>query len=963
MINTQDTKSEDYLEIKRATYRWAILYVLISFGVFLITFLLSSGSSDWQTTALKFTVTLALISTAAGTYALFQGNHKSGLSLVVAGILIDLLMVSFFVEGLGLLMLLAVIPLTVFTESATDRQKQPGQLMLMSIAIGVLAFVSDVYLGEASFRYMMPEGLQPFLVGFTVLLLFLNGFYIFTRFSTFSLRIKLVVSFVLVAIFSLGLLGFLNDRNTRNALRNEASESLFAAVQQTGDSILDFLNTTKSSVTNEAKLPVFGDYLKLSSLDRRGSPEEAQVLDTLEALLGKDEEYIASYALLDVNGVNLADTDLEDIGSDKSDRIYFQQVIESEEPYLSDMIISQRTGTASLYFSSPIIMNELVGVLRVRYDASILQDLLVRSNDLVGKDSFGVLFDDYFIHLAHGTAPETIFTTVMPLESELLESLKSARRLPDLPPEELFHNLPELELHLIAAQNSPDGLEFFEATDVATGERILQVVAVEFEDPPWLLVFFQPEDIFLAPAIAQTQLSVILIVVIAAVMVAVGVGLAQILSNPILELTSVAEKIAGGDITAQSDIPGTDEIATLSSTFNSMTSQMRDLVSSLEDQVAERTQDLEKRAIQLQAAAEIARDATAEPELGNLLNRAVNLTRSRFDLNYVGVYLMDVRKENVYLRAGTGDFGEKMLKKRQRIDIKSQAAVGAAARSGEPQIISAAHLAENPDQEGILPDTQSQLVLALRVGEEILGTIEFQSAEEDAFGENEIALLQTLADQLANATQKTSLRTEVEETLRELESAYGQFTRSAWQNMSQSESRSDGYRFDQRSVEKTSDHSKEAIQAWEQNKVVTVNGKSDGSSALAVPMKIRGEVIGVLNLQFDNNIVPSESQALIEELANRLGLVMENARLLETAQRRVEREQLLAEVTVRMRETLDIDEILKTAVQEIGEKFGINDAEIRLGVDSLPSIETAMLSSPEVDLETRDLHLEQPEQE
>lgn len=963
MINSQDTKSTEYFEITRATYRWAMFYTVASSIALFVTFLLDSGTFESQISVLKLSAAIALIFTAIGTYKLFQGNHNSGLGFVVAGILIEILMVSVFVEGLGLVILLAIIPLTAFTDSATDNKKQSGQLILVSLAVGVLAMVTDVILTEASFRYVLPEELQPVLIGIIGLLIILNGVYVSTRFSSFSLRTKLVVSFVLVAIISLGLLGVLNDRNTRNALRNGASDSLFAAAQQTEDSILDLLSNAKSSVANEAKLPVFKNYLDLSPSERRGSIEETQVLDTLVALLGKDEKYITSYAILDINGINLADTDMEDIGADKSDREYFKQVIETEEPYFSDMIISPRTGVASLYFSSPIFTDELIGVLRVRYNASILQDLLERSNDLVGEDSFGVLFDEFFIHLAHGSAPETIFTTVVPLELDVFNSLKSAGRLPDLPAEELFHDLFDLETHLIAAQNSPDGLDFFEATDVATGERILQVVAVEFEDPPWILAFFQPEDIFLAPANAQTQLSLILIVVISAVMVAAGVGLAQILSNPILQLTSVAEKIAAGDLAAQSDIPGTDEIAMLSSSFNSMNNQMREMVTNLEDQVAARTQDLKIRANQQQAAAEIARDATAEPELDNLLNRAVNLTRSRFDLNYVGIFLPDVRKENVYLRAATGDFGKQLLMKQHRIAIENMTAIGTAARSGEPQIISAIQLAENPDQEGILPNTRSQLILALRVGEEVIGVIEFQSVEDNSFQENEIALLQTLADQLANATQKTSLRAEIEETLHELETAYGQFTRSAWKNISQDQSRSSGYRFDQKSVEKTSAHSNEAIQAWEQDKVVTVNGNPDGSSNLAVPMKIRGEVIGVLNLKFDDNTVPSESQALVEEVANRLGLVMENARLLETTQRRVERERLLAEVTASMRESLDIDEILKTAVKEIGEKLGINDVEIHMGVDDDPSIDLEKPKPPTPDMETRDLHLEQPEQE
>jgi GAF domain-containing protein len=96
-------------------------------------------------------------------------------------------------------------------------------------------------------------------------------------------------------------------------------------------------------------------------------------------------------------------------------------------------------------------------------------------------------------------------------------------------------------------------------------------------------------------------------------------------------------------------------------------------------------------------------------------------------------------------------------------------------------------------------------------------------------------------------------------------------------------------------------------------------------------MKIRGEVIGVLNLKLDSDRVPSDTNAVVEEIANRLSLILENARLVDSAQRRAEREQLIGDITAKIRETLDMDTVIRTAVEELSNNLGLNEVEIRIG--------------------------------
>jgi GAF domain-containing protein len=228
----------------------------------------------------------------------------------------------------------------------------------------------------------------------------------------------------------------------------------------------------------------------------------------------------------------------------------------------------------------------------------------------------------------------------------------------------------------------------------------------------------------------------------------------------------------------------------------------------------------------------------------------------------------------------------------------------------------------------VLPNLREQLVLPLKAGNDLIGAIDLQSETLHKFSEDDIPALSVLADQLAIAIQKNQLTSNMEQTLNELETAYGRYTRESWESFL-AEKNITGYRFSQLSVEPTTSTDPEVREAWMTGEIVVLN---DGQSGrMLVPMKVRGQVIGVLNLGYQGENLTQETRALVDEIATRLGLIMENARLVETAQRRVERERLVGEVTTRMRQTLDMDSVLRTSVEEIARTLGLPEMEIRLG--------------------------------
>ena len=174
----------------------------------------------------------------------------------------------------------------------------------------------------------------------------------------------------------------------------------------------------------------------------------------------------------------------------------------------------------------------------------------------------------------------------------------------------------------------------------------------------------------------------------------------------------------------------------------------------LERRVAERTSDLERRTVQLRVAAEVAREATTAEEMDDLLDRAVNLIRERFGFYHAGIFLLDERGEYAVLRAATSEAGRRMLERGHKLKVGEVGIVGYVTSTGQPRIVldvdtDAIHF-KNP----LLPETRSELALPLRVGDRIIGALDVQSVQEAAFDEEDVAILQTMADQLAVAIEK-----------------------------------------------------------------------------------------------------------------------------------------------------------------------------------------------------------------
>ena len=427
------------------------------------------------------------------------------------------------------------------------------------------------------------------------------------------------------------------------------------------------------------------------------------------------------------------------------------------------------------------------------------------------------------------------------------------------------------------------------------------------------------------------------ILILIAMFIALGVSIDRSVAVPISRLSEAARRMAEGDLGARVVVRTRDEIGVLSSTFNEMATQLQELVGSLEQRIAQRTRDLERRAVQLEAAAEVAREAAAIQDVGELLDRVVRLISDRFGFYHAGIFLVDDRGEYAVLQAASSEGGRRMLERGHRLAVGKVGIVGYVAGSGKPRIAldvgEDAVFFDNPD----LPLTRSEMALPLKVRGRIIGVLDVQSEEPAAFSDEDVAVLQTMADQIALAIENARLLAEMRQTLAEAEVAYGRYTRESWQRVALGPGRFKGYRYRLLGVEPVEEEPPEARQARESGRPVVLSHGKEGEgeeplTALAVPIKLRGRTIGVLDFHFKGEEIAPDTIALAEEVASRLALALENARLLEETKQRAFREQALSEITAHLTRSLDMETLLRTAVQGLVRMPGVAEAAVHIGV-------------------------------
>jgi len=426
------------------------------------------------------------------------------------------------------------------------------------------------------------------------------------------------------------------------------------------------------------------------------------------------------------------------------------------------------------------------------------------------------------------------------------------------------------------------------------------------------------------------------------VIILLGWLLGNQFARPTVELTKAATRIAGGNLEPIRDIPSSSwETFQLTQAFNLMAIQLRELVSNLEHKIAERTLEAERRTQELETASRIARDAIVTQDLDTLLSDAVSLIRDGFNLYHTSIFLADDRTEYVILRAASGEAGQKLLEQNIRFRIGENSIVARVAGSGYPRIAMNVETDSAYLNHPLLPDSRSEMALPLIVNKRVIGVLDIQSDQQDAFDDGSLRIMQTLADQIAVSIENARLVKRSQDALDELSQVYHAQVRSAWARQAKEEQ--SAYSFDGIDImpvnHELPQHILSQLQAG--HAVAAKAGEDTNTrspATLLVPLMLRGQLIGMVGIEKDNPDYTwsTEEIAMAENAATQTVISLENARLLEEAQKRAALERSIGEIASKIGASTKVDAIMQSTVREIGKQLG--DAEVILELESDPEI-------------------------
>ncbi len=739
----------------------AITSLATVYGLFIL-----GRSADLAHYAFLVAYVIGWVGSLAGILLTRRGRVDGGMLFLVGCTYLVYLILGAFQRGGGVnLALFCLLVTTMIAALSVSRGYLVG-LVLSSALVSMTVLIFDLY--------VLADWRQPALipvVGYLLIgvFIFFAGFLI-TQFRSFNLPAKLIIAFLSVSLVSLGAVSALTNYVTQEELKTAAGDALLAASIQTAARLDDFFRNNLNTIRTEAQNPDLVTYLCQRGIERsngegmqiaendviKGCSEneiegettsDEEVLVVLRTYARKDQTFISSYALLNPTGMIAIDTYTADIGKSRADREYFRRPLEDGLPFASAIEFSPTTGDASLYFSAPVrnAGGEVIGILRCRYDAAILQEIVFHSNDLAGSGSYATLLDEYYVRLADGSMPENIFKSVTPLDEAKIVTLQEEGRLPLKDSAELSTNLSDFQAGL---DNASQEAVFSTAQNNVQQSRAVGAVRL-LQVQPWYLVFLQPEDAFLGAARGLERMITMLFVVVAALGAGAAYWVSRALTRPITNLTAAAQQISAGNLGVQALAESGDEIGMLAGAFNTMTTQLKTTIGTLEQRVDERTRAL-------QTSAEVSRRLSTILDEQTLLNEVVGQVQGAFGYYHVHIYLVEEGRGEGALRlllaAATGEAGKVMLGSGHFIS-RGQGLVGRAAETHQPVLIADIHKDVYWLPNPLLPETRSELAIPILIGEAVLGVLDVQHNQVGGLTNTDVDLLQTVANQTAAALQ------------------------------------------------------------------------------------------------------------------------------------------------------------------------------------------------------------------
>ena len=344
----------------------------------------------------------------------------------------------------------------------------------------------------------------------------------------------------------------------------------------------------------------------------------------------------------------------------------------------------------------------------------------------------------------------------------------------------------------------------------------------------------------------------------------------------------------------------------------------------------------------VRSAAEVGQIAIGIVSLDELLPRVVNFIRDRFGYYHVQIFLVDDAGEVAWLRASTGEVGQTLVSRGHHLNVGSNSVIGQVTQTGEIVIASDTDTDTIHYRNELLPTTRSELALPIRDGERVIGALDVQSQQRNAFPRQDLRSLQIMTNLLAasigNAMlfekQRQDMRDnqrlyiEAEANLQEIKRLNRQLTRESWNTFVEEQPQGVAVTLDSSGLQRTGTPSQFTAQASRTRQAVFHQGADEFT--VAVPIILRGEVIGTMEIDADASLSEEDTIEIASAVSQRLAVSLDNARLFEETQSVTQYEQRVNNIVSKYQSVSTVDELLQVTLEELGETLGAGRGSIRL---------------------------------
>lgn len=890
----------------------ATITTLTMIGAWLIVpaYIISGQQTGEQGYYIQTINGLALAILATISFVLQQRGFQTASSwLLVLSIGIAIVVGNLGLASLGAILAIISVLVTVNIAWQTMSTNHARIASVISVVLGIATFLFDALLPENNRIIATALIQQTFIVagGIVILILSIN---LLQYFSFSSIRTRIILAFAIVAfipimvLFIPLLLEMEHNRQvqTQAEVKNVATEAANHMETKLGHLITNLETNTR--------LPGVRNFQPTQNY-------QILLTDTLRAL-SKNDAYALAYGVINYDGLTIADIRAYRVGLSEKENTWFQQALAKRSTYISDVVYDTYFLRPVFYVSTPIFNDaeEVVAVLRVEYDVAFIFDTLSEySRSIEGNIAF-MLIDSNNIILTNTQRPDLSFKTVTLLDDVQLKTVQDAGLLPPGTATENFSGMSGLAAQMEANADS------FRAKIFPGDEQMSFVGIHPLQNKPWRVVFYQAEQNNLSSFASENAPGVLIFIFVAIAVAFAANQTASAISQPLNNLTTIAKEIGTGNLSLDIRTSRKDEIGGLANIFDDTLSQLRNIMETMETRVSQRTKELleanekiTKRADELKTIADLSQLVTSLPSLDILLPQVTEKIGKSFGCYHVGIFMMDPGGEYAILAATNSAGGRKMLERGYKVRSGQIGVIGYTISTGQPRIAldvgEDATFFNNPD----LPLTRSELTLPMMNGNRIMGVMDLQSDQPAAFAKEDVEILMLLSEQLSIGIQNARAFEETSKALHEAQTLYQKAVSTSWREIISQETTI--FHYTRGTVE----------QILPGNELPQANLPS----TLNLPIIVRGQALGQMEIRTSKPLNLSEQELRIyKSIIDRLAFTLENARLFRDAQKLATKERIIGEISTRLGATNNLDNILETAVKEIGQVIPDTEVVIQL---------------------------------